>query len=212
MRVKVFWCQESPKVARSLRRYADGPCPNVPGQCSYHNAKSAEIDFVESTPGEYLRLEDKQVEEFKGDPRWPTQCSCGYAFQETDNWQVFLDRVYVRKDTGEEFRHKSMPVGAMWDAWWVSKDGIRSVRRHTGPDGIALCVETPGGMWMVDSRANNCTMPEDDTHYCWVRHGDPRKGTVHVDKQGHTCAAGAGSIAQGDRFHGFLHNGELYEC
>jgi hypothetical protein len=52
----------------------------------------------------------------------------------------------------------------------------------------------------------------DKTHRCWVRHGDPDKGEpVHVDKAGHTCAAGAGSIAT-PGYHGFLHNGQLTSC
>lgn len=59
--------------------------------------------------------------------------------------------------------------------------------------------------------ARNCTMPDDTTHKCWVRHGRPEDGSLHVDKNGHTCGAGAGSIDTG-KWHGFLHNGELVEC
>ena len=51
-------------------------------------------------------------------------------------------------------------------------------------------------------------MPGDDVHRCWVRHGRPEDGTLHVDKNGQTCAAGAGSI-QTHNWHGFLHNGVL---
>lgn len=56
-------------------------------------------------------------------------------------------------------------------------------------------------------------------HRCWVRHGDPRTGVVHVDKNGLTCRAGAGSIlfkgnpARGvPDYHGFLHHGKLTNC
>jgi hypothetical protein len=66
-----------------------------------------------------------------------------------------------------------------------------------------------GHIWDVDGRASNCDMKEDRTHRCWVRHGDPPN--VHVDKNGHTCHAGAGSILSGN-YHGFLHNGELTNC
>jgi len=48
-------------------------------------------------------------------------------------------------------------------------------------------------------------------HRCWVRHGRPEDGTLHVDKNGVTCAAGAGSIVAGN-FHGFLHGGFLTSC
>lgn len=79
-------------------------------------------------------------------------------------------------------------------------------------DGEHLVVVLPNGRhWHVDQRASNCTRPDEKTHRCWVRHGDPGKGEpVHVDKAGNTCAAGAGSILAGD-YHGFLHHGVLAE-
>lgn len=75
----------------------------------------------------------------------------------------------------------------------------------------AVC---PNGQhWDIDSRASNCTRREDNVHRCWVRHGDPTQPhTVHVDKNGDTCAAGAGSIivnAKQPAYHGFLHNGRF---
>jgi hypothetical protein len=84
-----------------------------------------------------------------------------------------------------------------------------------GPDGLSLIVVTPTGHWHVDSRASNCTLPDDKEHRCWVRHGHPSPGhpdgPLHVDKNGLTCAAGAGSIQMRD-WHGFLHHGELYKA
>ena len=44
--------------------------------------------------------------------------------------------------------------------------------------------------WDIDGRANNCSMLEDRTHRCWVRHGEPPD--VTVDKDGPTCTAGRG--------------------
>lgn len=69
-----------------------------------------------------------------------------------------------------------------------------------------LCVQTPGGVWQIDSRASNCGLPYDYDHRCWVRHGDPPN--ITVDKDGKTCAAGAGSIQCGT-YHGFLQGGAL---
>jgi hypothetical protein len=70
-------------------------------------------------------------------------------------------------------------------------------------------VRCPNGSdWHVDGRASNCTMPTDKVHKCWVRHGDPRASNLTVDKNGFTCAAGAGSIQAGD-YHGFLQAGVL---
>lgn len=73
-------------------------------------------------------------------------------------------------------------------------------------DGAQLNVMTPGGPWNIDSRASNCTMPFDYEHRCWVRRGEPPN--VHVDKDGNTCQAGAGSIGM-TNYHGFLHDGAL---
>jgi hypothetical protein len=64
------------------------------------------------------------------------------------------------------------------------------------------------GSWYVDSRASNCTKPEDKVHHCWVRHGCPKDCKITVDKNGNTCGAGAGSIIIGG-WHGFLRNGLL---
>ena len=74
-------------------------------------------------------------------------------------------------------------------------------------EGRHLYVVLPDGHdWDADSRAKNCTLPKDRTHRCWVRTGDPPN--VHVSKTGHTCSAGAGSIATG-KWHGFLRHGKL---
>lgn len=89
-----------------------------------------------------------------------------------------------------------MPIGAMYYADWYPRKG---------PDGHHLIAKTPGGLWHVDGRASNCTLPNDDVHRCWVRHGVPPD--VTVDKNGQTCGCGC-SIGQRG-FHGFLRHGEL---
>ena len=61
----------------------------------------------------------------------------------------------------------------------------------------------------LHGRANNCTMPDDRTHRCWIIHGTPPN--ITVDKDGHTCQAGAGSIVVGD-WHGFIRNGEFIQA
>lgn len=81
---------------------------------------------------------------------------------------------------------------------------------HKGPHLNAVLPN--GHYWNIDSRASNCTLQQDRTHRCWVRTGEPPN--VHVDKNGHTCDAGAGSIwsnqGQPDQWHGYLHNGEFH--
>ena len=135
------------------------------------------------------------------DERKPCECGCGEMLGGER-------KLYRRSDTGELVTLAEAPAGAMWDLSWYAGTPYH----RPGPDGIHLAVRTPGGTWDVESRASNCTMPNDDVHRCWVRHGDPRRPeTVHVDKSGVTCGAGAGSILRGG-YHGFLHNGELTSC
>lgn len=129
---------------------------------------------------------------------------------------------YVRPDTGE-LMVSPLPVGAVYAAegWghgpqnWRTKraDGRdQYVTRVNEVDGrVLVCVCPDGHPWTIDARASNCTMPDDDEHWCWVRHGSAEAGTLHVDKNGVTCAAGAGSIATG-KWHGFLHGGQLVTC
>jgi len=114
---------------------------------------------------------------------------------------------YRRQDTGEELRG-SLPAGALFVT-----DPERAFRGHRsgGFDGeCVVCVLPDNNQWYIDGMARNCTKPSDTEHRCWVRHGS-RPGIIHVDKNGLTCQAGAGSI-QTSQFHGFLHHGELYSC
>jgi hypothetical protein len=113
---------------------------------------------------------------------------------------------FIRRDTGEthRFAHQFAP-GAMWLATWLDHPNWP----WSNPAGPHLCVMTPGGEWDIDSRANNCTLPLDTVHRCWVRSGTPP--CVTVDKVGFTCSAGQGSIRAGN-FHGFLRNGVLIPC
>lgn len=124
-----------------------------------------------------------------------------------------MGAVWVRKDTGERRnRVREFPPGALYFADWEDFGRTDAQgRRLYGLDWDnqlepPLHVVTPSGAWNIDSRASNCTMKHDRQHRCWVRHGVPP--AIHVDKSGHTCAAGAGSIAL-PRYHGFLHNGML---
>lgn len=135
----------------------------------------------------------------------PMKCDvCDYVFTKDDNQSRSMRPIYVRDDTGEDIELGRAPVGACWDADWYDDD-------KRGPDGRSLIVKTPGGDWLIDGRASNCTMKDDKVHRCWVRHGRPEDGSLHVDKNGKTCAAGAGSIQMGS-YHGFLHNGHLTDC
>lgn len=210
---QTFWLEPTEEVAVGMRRYARTSEPGNGWSCEagYHSA----LTYIGRAPAQVdddatVRLEGRS-EVPHDDPRWPTHCQhgCGYEFTEDDHWQPWQLRIFRRTDTGElrvlhgsagaPFAPSAEP-GACWDAAWIPYD--------RGEDGIYLMVRLPDGHdWAVDSQASNCTRPG-EPHRCWVRHGDPRECRVTVDKNGDTCAAGAGSIAT-PGWHGFLRNGLL---
>lgn len=115
--------------------------------------------------------------------------------------------------TGEQHDSPNeFSAGAMWFApWieeWLKENRNWSHHYHLGPDGRVLIVHTPAGDWIIDSRCSNCDKKDDNIHHCWVRHG--QAPDIHVDKNGNTCGAGAGSIQIGN-WHGYLHNGFIGE-
>jgi hypothetical protein len=121
-------------------------------------------------------------------------------------------RLWRRADTGEVTTINDAPAGAMWRATWYLIEDSNPPRYLFDWDNQfepPLMVKTPGGHWDLDSRASNCTRKDDKTHRCWCRHGVAPN--ITVDKQGDTCAAGAGSIQCGN-YHGFLRDGYLVDC
>ena len=127
-----------------------------------------------------------------GDPKpsdqWPTVCKCGYHFSDSDDWELIYRPLYIRSDTGELITLAEATPGAIWQE---DNDYI---------------VRTPGGDLNLSSRAGNCSMPFDNEHKCWIIHGEVPE--ITVDKKGHSCDAGGGSIIMGD-WHGFLRKGYL---
>jgi hypothetical protein len=204
-RIKCFWLEPAGKIHRSFRRYSRNEQVKCNSKYAYHNAHIFLDELPDTNPTGVINA-DIDVEPFAGDERWPSHCVCGYEFQPDDHYQIFVDRIYKRTDTGEEMTLQSAPAGAMYDAWWYPD-------AWKGEDGIALIVKMPGGgSWHVESRASNCTLPNDNKHRCWVRKGNPqRPETLTVGKDGLTCSAGAGSIVM-NKWHGFLRNGYLEEC
>jgi len=73
------------------------------------------------------------------------------------------------------------------------------------------CILPNGQEWNIDSRASNCTMPDERSHRCWIVDGNPEENNITVSKNGHTCDAGGGSIQAGN-YHGFLRNGKFTGC
>jgi len=208
MTVTCFWLEETGTVTVGLRRYRNGPsdCP-LPG-AGYHEAivMTGTVPMLWSAEppdaDHWFSGRDGRhgVPDYKwpgdDDPRWPAACACGEPFTDDDPRQEWAEVLYRRDGTGELLTLRDAPDGAMWDAWWMP---------CKGPDGKSLMAKCPGGHeWAIDDRANNCTMPDDTAHRCWVRHGEPP--LITVDKDGLTCNAGAGSI-QTANYHGFLRAG-----
>lgn len=204
---QTFWIEPNGLVEVGLRRYASPDGAGFTCDEGYHTATTL-IGTAPAEADEQGFLQAPRDEDAdRSDPRWPTHCErgCGYAFVDEDRWQNWIERQYVRTDTGETTTLRRAEPGACWDAFWIR--GL--YRDRDTADGITLMVKCPNGQdWCVDSEASNCTRKGDRTHACWVRHGDPRECHVTVDKDGDTCQAGAGSIQAGD-YHGFLQNGVL---
>jgi hypothetical protein len=211
MAVTCFMLEPAGWVQVGLRRFVrdDAACPREGGKWSYHGALlvlgDAPIAWSAEQP-------DRRAHWFKDpeggygtprfeypgrdDPRWPARCECGHEFAPDDPRQEWSGLLYRRFDNDELVTLRDAPPGAMWDAPWYP---------WKGPDGLSLMVKCPNGdEWCIDSRASNCTMPEDTGHRCWIRHGEPPR--ITVDKAGLTCNAGAGSIQAGD-YRGFLRDG-----
>lgn len=164
----------------------DGPC----GDSSLHIARH--------DMGPMTKCPDLNAPEAEG---WPGVCErCSAAIP----WD------YVRKSSGLktiwDTPSGELEPGCLYYEHRGDYDHYCS-GRWTNCDQRHLYGILPNGHhWDIDSRARNCGSPEDSTHRCWVRHGEPPM--VHVDKDGETCSAGAGSILSGD-YHGFLHHGQF---
>lgn len=227
-RIRCFGVEQTGSVRVSLRRYVSSrsckaqDCPG--GSMSYHNA-SVDIGTEPAHTDDRGYLVPLKMPP-RDDPRWPATCICGYEFADDDEWQINQDHLYAPMPNSADqapatgpWTMRDMPAGAMLYPSWLQPDhgytqsvdngDTRPRRWQPGPDGKVLMVVTPRGEWIVDSRASNCTLPEDNKHRCWVRHGEIPD--VNVDKNGLTCGAGGGSIMIGD-YHGFLRNGWLEEC
>ncbi len=183
------------RTRRRLRRFvfsSDDASSKCPGQYSYHNGHGAFPDGhcrteKMSDGHEVWRFDDDHEIPPHGDPQWPAKCDdCGYVFREEDQWQLFHEVIFVRKDTGQEMTTRDCPPGAMYDCSWYPEKG---------PDGLSLAVALPpgGGLdyWHIDGYASGGGK--------WTRTGTPPNITANP------------SILT-PRYHGFLRGGWLEEC
>lgn len=169
------------------------------------------------------QLDWEKRQELAKEIKYCTQCG-QFEFTDAATVSGAKGRSWVRTDTGERAdRISAFGPGAMWFATWYNRRMTaepaencveKDAYMHPGFDGFfdnpPLMVRTPGGDWCVDSRANNCTLKDDNTHKCWPRRGEAPLIDVNKD-YGPTCHAGSGSIVCGS-YHGFLRNGFLVKC
>jgi len=186
-----FMIEPSGRAVRALRRFvlgADRTCVDD----TYHEHR-AEIGIEPEVRTDEGFVAVIPPEEYADDSRWGVVCArCeAYTFTDDDVWQVTQEPLYVRVDgTPGEWTLRSVPPGAMWDAFWYSQ-----IENWRGPDGLSLCVALPpdGGqhMWGIDLPAR------DGGH--WTRTGTPPR------------ISAAPSILT-PWYHGFLTDGVLREC
>lgn len=120
-------------------------------------------------------------------------------------------------ETSKQCLAIELPIGALYAADREGCQNLNSFPPAAPHDGLSIaCVCLGRGdknsrhHWYIEHRASNCTKPEDRDHRCWVRHGTIGD-KLTVDKNGLTCAAGAGSFFMGpnNEWHGFLREGKL---
>jgi hypothetical protein len=82
------------------------------------------------------------------------------------------------------------PGNLFWTPWMHDDRKCWRWENCNDPRGHLYCVLPDGHPWDIDGRASNCTMPEEKTHRCWVRHGDPDKGEAGPRRQGRSHLRG----------------------
>lgn len=135
------------------------------------------------------------------------KCNTAYSPDTKDEFEWIEESARHIRPTGDDAEYLHTPCGSGTfkvniGYWYPGFD----TRNPVPP----LCVRTPGGDWVIDSRCSNCGSPQDSTHRCWPRRGVAPN--ITVDKSfGNTCSAGGGSIICGN-YHGFLRDGYLVKC
>jgi len=199
MTVKCFLVKPVGRVRLYARRYRLSSKDACPGKMSYHDERVL-IDTVPASVVDGVLKYDEPVLA-EDDQRWPAACNCGRAFTADDERQIFAEEIYA-DEKGREYVLSDNIPGMMYDATWMHDH-----KAFCGPDGRSIHVVCPDGhAWCIDSRCRNCTLPNDNEHKCWVRHGEPP--VITVNKKGKTCSAGGGSIDTGT-YHGFLQDGKF---
>lgn len=189
--VKCFMLDDTDNLKRWLRRYSatDAKCKGK----TYHNGM-VELDIIKYP----IQTTIEAMEWPETDPRWPKKCEdCDYQFTEKDPFQVYVDRIMRRRDTGEEFCLRDNIPGGIYNAWWM----IQYHKDWVGPDGLCLIIRLPNGSdWMMDGPST-----QSGNKRGWTRTGTPPLVTASPSILSHGF---------GDRkeYHGWLRDGVLKDA
>lgn len=210
-----FWVERNGRAAVELRRYVTGRDSegNVtpdehkcPGKYGYHNAcidlpRTIKLrlhgteGFIDSLPLNAYRSRHKA--------KWPTRCDyCPYEFVPDDQWQAGQEPIYVRPDTGETWKQRDLPIGAMYDGFWdpfgKGDDGISLFVTLPKPDPDRPGEWKPDHWWHVDGPARNHEGGMKPN--AWKRTGDVKAVPAVVTATPSILTS---------HYHGFLTNGSL---
>jgi len=216
--LRVYWDEYKPGIPPgSLPTKA---CPRSFGS-DYPGSHGVMVLLAQTDKREDWDLGGK-VEDH-ADPAWPPACSScgapvppapawGYARTPPESGGLFINRQVFHKIRFNTPSLQPEPGDMFWqdDHSFKRSGGEHCLYGWSNCDGRHLVALVPTGEeWHVDSRASNCDKPDEKTHRCWVRHGEPPM--VTAGKQGNTCGAGAGSI-QTRKWHGYLQDGVWAVC
>ena len=203
-RIRCFFLAPTNDIDLYLRRYRSRSIPEPGDKCTASGMEYHNVDrVIERTTVEALKARGWPAHDGdlvhgsegvpKDDPRWPQACACGLQFTAEDHWQCNPEKLYRRSDTSELVALRDAPVGAMWDAHWMS-----DIHGYKRIDGMTLCVRTPGGEWCVDGPSYS---EGKVSGAGWSRSG------VAPD-----ITANPSILIPTGNYHGFLRAGFLEEC
>ena len=152
MPTECFLIEPTDTANLRYRRFTyDRDCPTNPGGGHHAEVRGQDAPIVLTERG---YIDTIPADPF--DPEWRqvTTCACGYAFVDTDPYQVIQDRYYV-DIVGSRFSIRSTgpfaaPPGAMWRLpWYEDTDWV-------GPEGHSYMLRLPDKTdWAMDGPARD---------------------------------------------------------
>lgn len=86
--MQTYWLESTDRIGLGLRRYSSADREGFTCDAGYHSALvkvgQAPAVFREEHGRKTLAMREATP---RDDPRWPTNCSCGYEFTDEDHWQ-----------------------------------------------------------------------------------------------------------------------------